>query len=201
MIGRPVFKTIDRNKPKIITQIAEPEACRIEKVRTEIKQDPGTRIAPGRVPHEAGGTIAVEHAATVDLAEYAGPNKVAHPHEMRFKSMVVSRVADRAAPARRAFEFQQFVGAGRLQRLLDQHVLAVIEQIPENLELRGIWRADCRGRVAINRHITNIPPIGLSEVGINSPDGVAPGNPLPLSTLDPIADDDNLHGVRQLVQR
>src|SRR5258708_966637 len=152
VIRRAVLEMIARDDGEILGELAEPETGRVEEMRAEIRQHAGALIAPRRVADQPCSAVAVEHAAAVEAAKLSRGDELAHAHEMRLKAMVVGGVADCAGALGERFERRNlciFLGP---QRLLDQHMLTVAEQIRQQLELRLVWATHQGTIIAGQRH-------------------------------------------------
>src|SRR5262249_42941222 len=77
----------------------QPEHQRIQQMTAEVRQYARALIAPTALAYKARGSVAVKHAQAIDLTECSGGQKIAHPHEVRLKAMIVGRVADDLVPA------------------------------------------------------------------------------------------------------
>ena len=109
--------------------------------------------------------------------------------------MVVSRVAHHAAPARQPREGLERPFVRREERLLHQDVLAVLEQLGQELRLGGIGHADQRSVVRLRSHVLECAEIGVCDARIHRRDHVGAGHLPALPALDPEPDDDHAHGA------
>ncbi len=171
----------------------EPEPAGIEQVRAEIGQHAGALVAPGGITHQPRGAVAVEHAAGIDRAELARRDQVAHADKMRLKAMIVGGVADDAALARQRLEPGNVAFLLRPQRLLHQHVLAVLETIGQELDLRLVGDAGQHRVVVGERNVRDRAIARLRIDGIDGGDEVVTGDAATLVTLNSEARDHDPH--------
>ncbi|CAB4699547.1 unannotated protein [freshwater metagenome] len=194
VVGSAVLEPAGGDDPEILRRRTEPEIHRVEQVRTQIRQHAGALVTPLGIAHQAGRAIPVEHAAAMDAAQAARGDQLPHAHEVRLEAVVVGGVAEHALVARNGFELGQLLFVIGPQRLLDQHVLAVAEQVREQLYL-GFVGCAYQGRVVIGqRHFLHRLVFGLRMHRIDRTDIVRPGK---LPTLVPLyaeSDYDHLHG-------
>src|ERR1700722_19924249 len=126
MIRAMVFEAISGDDREFIADIAEPESCRIENVRSEIVENTGTLIPPIRIAHQPCRAVAIEHPAAIDRAQRTGRDELAHPHEMWLKTMIISGVEDDSLLPFPLFQIAQSRIVFRDQWLLNQRMLAVV---------------------------------------------------------------------------
>ena len=104
MIRRAVLEAVHAHELEPVFDVPEPEATGVEEMRAEIGQHAGALIAPGRIAHQPRRAVAVEHAAGIDRTELAAGDEVAHAHEMRLETVIVSGIANDAIAARQRLE-------------------------------------------------------------------------------------------------
>ncbi len=112
---------------------------------------------------------------------------------MRLEAVIIGGVADRAGRSRRALECFELGVVRRMQRLLDQRVFAVAQQIIEDLDLRRVRRAHERGVVAIKRHGGDLAPIRLRRHRIDDADKIRAGDAAALFALHAVSNDNYAH--------
>ena len=112
---------------------------------------------------------------------------------MRLEAVIVGGVTDRARRARRAFERIQLGFACRMQRLLDQRVFAVTEQVTQDFDFRLVGRADQSGVVAIERHRGDVAPIRICRHRIDDPDEIGAGDAAALFALHAVSNNNYAH--------
>ena len=103
---------------------------------------------------------------------------------MRLEPVIIGGVADRAGLRRQCGEFGQVLVAVRQQRLLDQRVLAVAEQIGQQLDLGLVGHAEQRRVVAVERHVLDAAEAGIGQNRIHGGDDFRPSDRGPLATLN-----------------
>src|SRR5713101_3059786 len=135
VVGRAVLEAMDAYESELVRDVPEPKPTSIEEMRAEIGQHPGALIPPSRIPNEPRCAIAVEHAAGIDRAQFPRRDQIPHTHEVRLEAMIIGGVANNAALARQRLEPGDVALVLGPQRLLDQHVLAVLHAIGEELDL------------------------------------------------------------------
>ena len=101
--------------------------------------------------------------------------------------MVVGGVTHRARAARARLEVAQLpLGLGE-QRLLDEDVLAVGEQMLEHLHLGLVRHADEGRIVAVERDLANVAIVGFRRYGVDDGNHVIGGDAAALATLNAIS--------------
>ena len=183
MIEGRVLEAVTRDHTKMMIACAEPEEHRVQQVRAEIRQHAGVAIAP-RAADVARGAVAVEHAAPVGPAQPPGVEQRLHPHEARLEAVVVGGIADDGLALGHGRQRLQRALVGRHQRLLDEHVLAVAEQVAEELELGGVGCADQRRLERVERHLRERPEAGAGMDRIDRRHHVGAGDGETLRALD-----------------
>ena len=84
-----------------------------------------------------------------------------HPDDMRLETVVVCRVIDHASGTRQALEPVDLPVVTGPERVLDQYVLAVLQEIGQSLHLGAVGNAHERGVVAGDRHLLEVAIIRL----------------------------------------
>ena len=100
--------------------------------------------------------------------ERAGLDEIAHAHEVRLEAVIVGDVEHDASRARvllQPCERRLVVGD---QRLFDQRVLAMLDEVTEQLDLRRVGNAEQRRVERVERNLAQIPKVRL---GIAHVDG------------------------------
>src|SRR6516164_5556193 len=136
-----VLEPMHRGEPERVGYVAEPEPTSVEEVRAQIGQHAGALVAPGRIAHQAGGAVTVEHPARIDCTELSRRDQIAHSHEMRLEAVVVSSVTKDRVFAGKGLQLDDRAFVVCRQRLLDQHVFAVLQAISEQFQFRCVGYA------------------------------------------------------------
>ena len=153
VIRAAVLETVSRDDGKFIADVAEPEARGVECMRAEIVENAGALIAPVGISHEPRRAVAVEHAATIDAAELPRRDEIAHAHEMRFKAMIVGGVKNHALLTCILLEPHQGGFVLGDERLLDERMLAVFNEVVEQFDFRGVGHAKQRSVEVVERNL------------------------------------------------
>ena len=193
VVERPVLETVGGPDRKWPRERAEPEERGVEEMRSEVREDSGAPVAPGRVANVARRAVAVKHPAEVDLPEDARLDGLFHPDEMRLESVVVGRVADDPRLGGAGGEpLERRLGGGE-QRLFHQDVLPVGQQVVEDVHLDVVGRADEGRFVGVQRHLLHRGVLRAPINRVRGGDHVRPGDGQALPPLDAEADDDHPH--------
>ncbi len=129
------------------------------------------------------------------LSQRAAGNEIAHAHIMRLEAVVVGGVDERTVRPRGVLQLDQLGLVGRVQRLLDEGVLAVLGQVAKDVLLGLIGRAHDGGVERIERHLTDLAPVRLLVDRIDDADAFAAGNFPSLLSLHAITNDHAAHIV------
>ena len=195
VVGRAVLEGARRDDAKVLADVAEPEAGRVEKMRAEVGKHAGALVAPVGIADQPRRPVAVEHAAAIDAPECTRGEEVAHADIVRLEAMVVGGVADRAGLSRQRFQLLELGVALCRKRLLHEHMLAVSEQVSKDRDFRRVGGADERCIVTVERRLRAISRHAASGADrIDDADCIRTGNAQALFSLNSVADDDNPHG-------
>src|SRR6266849_7603338 len=104
MVGRAILEAAARYDANVLADVAEPELRGVEEMRAEVRQNARALVAPLGLSHQPRRTVSVEHAAVIERAKRAVHDRVAHPHKMRLKAVIVGDIAERALLSRRGLE-------------------------------------------------------------------------------------------------
>ena len=162
-------------------------------MRAEVGQHAGAAIAPGRIPDVTRRAVAVEHPAQIDPSQCARFDHFLHAHEVGLETVIVGRVANTPSGPRKRGQTLQHAGSGSKQWLFHQHMLAVVEQVGQQLELGVVRRADQRRIVVGWRHIGDLTVIRLAVDRIDARHRIRPGDGATFSPLNAQSGDDNSH--------
>ena len=112
---------------------------------------------------------------------------------MRFKTVVVRGVADRPVGLGEGFEAEQRLLGFRDDRLFDQQVLPIRQQVLKDWQLGLVRRADHGRVIGAERHVLN-PAVGrLREDRVDDAHRVRAGKLVTLAALHAHADDEHSH--------
>ena len=142
MVGRAILEAAAGDDPEILADFAEPELRGVEEMRAEVRQNASALVAPFRFPHEPRRAVAVEHPAMIERAQLS--RKRSH----RACARNAARSDDCRRRSRRRRCFWRWLRAVRSsprrrpERLLHQDMLAVAQQVVE--ELQSSARRECR---------------------------------------------------------
>src|SRR3546814_11365521 len=90
MVRRAVLEAVGRDDAEVARGgIAEPEAAGIQQMRAEVRQNAAAVVAPCTVADQEPPSVAVEHAAAVDLPPGPRGAHITPPVVMRFAGAVV----------------------------------------------------------------------------------------------------------------
>src|SRR5262249_35839637 len=103
---------------------------------------------------------------------------------MRLEAMVIRRVDEHAAGTRGALQFGDVLVASGPQRLFDEHVLAVLDAVANEVELRLVRNAGEDGVVAIKRDVAQALVVGVLADRIDRTNVIAGRKALPLAALN-----------------
>ena len=162
-------------------------------MRAEIGQNTGALITPSGIAHEPRRAVTVEHPAGIDRTEFAAGDEVTHAHEVRLEAVIVGGIANDAVAPRERLEAGDFGFVFRPQWLLDQHVLAIVEAVGENVDL-GLVRDAGQDRVVVReRNIRDRPVTCVLVHRIDSCDKVGARDSAALVTLNTETGDHDPH--------
>ena len=193
VVRRPILKAVHANELELVFDVSEPETTGIEEMRAEVGQHAGTLIAPRGIAHEPRGAVTVEHATGIDRTELTAGDEIAHPHEMRLETVIVSGIANDAVPARERLQSGNFAFMLRPQRLLDQHVLAIADAVVEDLDLGLVGNAGQDRVIIRERNVHDRPVAGVLIDRVDGCDKVGAGDPTTLMPLNSEARDHDPH--------
>src|SRR3974377_2307851 len=78
VIRRAIFETVRWGHDEVAVEITDPEAARIEKMRTQVRKNASLLVAPRGLAHKPSGTVSVKHSTTIDPAQNARPDQLSH---------------------------------------------------------------------------------------------------------------------------
>ena len=193
VVGRAVLEAVGGDQLEVVVLGSEPEARRVQQVGAEIVQHARAFVAPSRLPHELCRAVAVEQAAAVEPAQAARLHDLPQPHEVRLEAVIIGGVANHALVARQALERRDLIVFRSPERLFDQHVLALADQLGEQRNLRLVGNAAERRVIVGRRHLREVTVICLRQGRVHRCHEVVAGHGTPLAPLDAEADDDYAH--------